>query len=114
MPEQWSRLCDAELRYLGHTWRPTGAVDVLERGRLLACEARQADDAARDPATLQFGVVGDGGSPNPGDRSDHVPRLDREGSDPSPVVRTPRRTDRHTLERLTYGPAVGPADGRRR
>jgi hypothetical protein len=96
----WESLRDRELRYVGHTWRLTGDVDVRESGELLAAEAVQADDVRHEPAILHFGLRDPPGSLNPGDLDGHFESLERDGRAQYLVVEADGRTYRYRLGRL--------------
>lgn len=98
---RWENLRGRELRYLDHTWKLTGNVDIRKSGELLAVEATQSDDVRHRRATLYFGVRG-ADSLNPKEVGDHFDRLERTDDGQHLVVKREGRTYRYELQRLEY------------
>lgn len=99
---EWPELAGAELRYLDHTWRLTGAVDVVQNGELLAVDATRVDGVRHEGATLFFSLDGGPASLNPGNLGGHFDRLERDSDEQHILVRKRNETYRYTLKRLEY------------
>jgi hypothetical protein len=99
---EWPELGGKTVRYHDDTWELTGNVDAREAGRLLAVEARQADDVRHPTATLHFGIEDGADSLNPGNLGDHFDRLERRDGRQYLLVKKDRQTYRYELRRLEY------------
>lgn len=99
---QWEDVRGEELRYRDDTWELTGEVDVRGTGDSLRARARQVHDVKHQHATLQFGVVGQGDSLNPGDLDDVTARLDLEDGRYHLIVEKDPRTYRYELHSLEF------------
>ena len=99
---QWEDVRGEELRYRDDTWELTGEVDVRGSGDRLRARARQVHDVKHGHAALQFGVVGQGDSLNPGNLDDVTARLVPEDGRYYLVVETDSRTYRYELHSLEY------------
>ena len=99
---RWEDVRGAELRYHDHTWELTGEVDVQETGERLRARARRADGVKHEHATLQFGIVDEGDSLNPGDLGDVFVSLETEGDRHYLEVRKEPRTYRYGLHSIEY------------
>ena len=99
---EWPELAGAELRYLDHTWRLTGTVDVMQNGDLLGVDATRVDGVRHEGATLFFSLEGGPASLNPGNLGEHFDRLERDGDEQRIRVRKSNETYDYTLKRLEY------------
>lgn len=96
----WEELRDREVRYLDHTWRLTGDVEVREQGERLALDARQIDEVRHTRGALCFSIDDTADSLNPGDMGEHFDRIEPDGNGYSLVVKQSPRTYRYVLRRL--------------
>lgn len=98
----WPELADTELRYLDHTWRLTGSVDVLNNGELLAVDATRVDGVRHEGATLYFSLESPPASLNPGNLGAHFDRLEAGPDEQRLVVGKRDATYEYVLKRMEY------------
>ena len=98
----WTELGGKQVRYAGHTWELSGAVEVRESGELLATEAQQAGDVRGETAMLFFRLENPPDSLNAGHLGEHFDRLERTADGYRLVVKTDPRTYRYELQRMEY------------
>lgn len=99
---RWPELGGKQLRYIDHTWKLTGMVDVQGTGETLAVEATQVDDVRHGKAILRFGLENPPASLNPGDLGDHFDKLEQEDDRYQLVVKKEPRIYRYELQGIEH------------
>jgi hypothetical protein len=100
--DTWPELGGNRLQYANRTWELGSEVSVLDDGDLLGVKATAVDDVRGQRATLYFTIDQPPASLNPGDLGEHFDSFEPAGGTYAIDVRTPGRTYRYDLERMTY------------